>query len=118
MNKTINKSLELFRKMLNISGEGIVKIEAVKDIYKMFVQDEGIICIESYSEVAEITYIGGYRQYVYIQGDSDHAACYDILKCIFGYSKWYQPKGDIVRNVYAQCRILVVVDTEEGAEEK
>lgn len=100
MNRTINKSLELFRQIMNISGERIKRIEAVKDKYTCLVQDGGFIVVESYNEVAEITYDNDYKDYVYIMGDSDSAAIYDILKAMFGHSKYYEVKGEIERGIY------------------
>ena len=98
MNKGINYTLDGLAEALNNAGERVIRIEAVRDNYKMKMSDGTVI--ESYNEVAEITLVDGDRLYVYIQCDSDVAACYDILSCFLNKKDWYSPRGEIERGVY------------------
>ena len=93
MNKDINKTLMALIPVLNMNGENVVKIEAVKDWYKVGNQ-------EYMKEIAEITYRSGYRKYADIGSDSNLTACYDVLAVILAIKPQSKKVERIERGVY------------------
>ncbi len=93
MNKDINKTLMALIPILNMNGENVVKIEAVKDWYKVGTQ-------EYMKEIAEITYSSGYRKYSDIGCDSNLTACYDVLAVIQEIKSQSSKVERIERGVY------------------
>jgi len=77
MNKDINKTLQALVPILQMNGEKVVSIEAVRNRYKYGTQS----CWE---EAAEITYENGCREYVNIECDSNLTAVRDVLAVIQG----------------------------------
>lgn len=75
MNKDINHTLMALVPILQMNGENVVKIEAVRDWYK---SGDREYC----KEVAEITYSDGYKLYADIGSDANLTAIYDILAVI------------------------------------
>ena len=75
MNKDINYTLMALVPILQMNGENVVKIEAVRDWYK---SGDREYC----KEVAEITYADGYKLYADIGCDANLTAIYDILAVI------------------------------------
>ena len=77
MNKDINQTLQALVPILQMNGEKVVSIEAVRIRYKYGTQ--------SYrEEAAEITYENGRREYVDIECDSNLTAVRDVLAVIQG----------------------------------
>lgn len=93
MNKDINKTLMALVPVLQMNGENVVKIEAVRDWYKTGNR-------EYIKEVAEITYENGYRMYADIGCDSNLTACYDVLAVIQEIKPQSEKVERIERGVY------------------
>ena len=93
MNKDINKTLMALIPALNMNGENVVKIEAVKDWYKVGNR-------EYMKEVAEITYKSGHRKYADIGCDSNLTACYDVLAVIQELKPQSEKIERIERGIY------------------
>lgn len=72
MNKDINFTLMALVPLLNLNGEKVKSIEAVKDWYKV---ENKELC----KEVAEIVYEDGSRIYADIGCDSNLTAVYDVM---------------------------------------
>lgn len=75
MNKDINHTLMSLVPILRKNREPVVKIEAVRDWYKIGNR-------QYMKEVAEITYENGSRKYADIGGDSNLTAIYDVMAVI------------------------------------
>lgn len=81
MNKNINKTLAALVPVLQMNGENVESIEAVRCWY--MAKHPGEEKEREYcKEVAEITYKSGRRIYADIGGDSNLTACFDILAVI------------------------------------
>lgn len=93
MNKDINKTLAALVPILRMNGENVVKIEAVKDWYKLGNW-------EYMKEIAEITYRSGHRKYADIGCDSNLTACYDVLAVIQEIIPQSEKVERIERGVY------------------
>lgn len=81
MNKDINKTLQALVPILNMNGEKVKSIEAVRDWYEGVEYGTGKQR-EYMKEVAEITYKDGRRRYADIDYDSNLAAVYDVIAVI------------------------------------
>ena len=79
MNKDINYTLMALVPILQMNGEKVIKIEAVRDWYKGKTDGR---TREYCKEVAEITYENGHKRYADIGDDSNLTALYDILAVI------------------------------------
>lgn len=93
MNKNINKTLMALIPVLRMNGENVVKIEAVRDWYKVGNR-------EYMKEIAEITYRSGHRKYADIGSDSNLTACYDVLAVIQEIKPQSEKVERIERGVY------------------
>ncbi len=93
MNKNINHTLMALVPILNMNGEKIKSIEAVRDWYKSGNR-------EYCKEVAEITYGSGYRIYADIGCDSNLTAVYDVIAVIQGIKPRSAGIERIERGVY------------------
>ena len=84
MNKDINKTLAALVPLLQMNGEKVESIEAVRNWYKAVDKYGDGREREFCKEVAEITYKGGCIRRIYadIGGDSNLTACYDVLAVI------------------------------------
>lgn len=82
MNRDINTTLAALVPILRMNGEKVASIEAVQDWYKGTYADKDGRHREFMKEVAEITYESGHTRYADIGGDSNLAACYDVLAVI------------------------------------
>ena len=82
MNKDINTTLMALVPILRMNGEKVASIEAVRDWYKGTKVEKDGRHREYMKEVAEIIYDNGCRVYADIGGDSNLAACYDVLAAI------------------------------------
>lgn len=81
MNEDINKTLQALVPILNMNGEKVKSIEAVRDWYKGVGYGTGKQR-EYMKEVAEITYENGHRRYADIGSDSNLTAIYDVIAVI------------------------------------
>ncbi len=100
MNKDINTTLMALVPILKMNGEKVASIEAVRDWYKgTYVEKDGRHR-EYMKEVAEITYESGNTRYADIGGDSNLAACYDVLAVILDLKRRSDYIGRIERGVY------------------
>ena len=93
MNKNINQTLNALVPILNMNGENVESIEAVRNWFQGIGQGH-------FKEVAEITYKNGYRKYADIGCDSNLTAIYDIMAVLQNLK---QPSGGIniiERDVY------------------
>lgn len=93
MNKDINHTLMALVPLLNMNGEKVDSIEAVRDWYKA---EGGEYC----KEVAEITCHNGYRIYADIGCDSNLAAVYDVVAVMLDIKSQSARIERIERGVY------------------
>ena len=93
MNKNINHTLMALVPILQMNGENVVKIEAVRDWYKSHGR-------EYCKEVAEITYMGGYQIYADIGCDANLTAVYDTVAVIQDIKPRSEKIERIERGIY------------------
>ena len=95
MNKDINKALMALVPILNMNGEKVKSIEAVRNWYTLDGQ-------QYMKEVAEITYENGSLRYADIGCDSNLTAVYDVLAVIQQIKPRSKAIERIERGVYEQ----------------
>lgn len=100
MNEDINKTFASLVPVLQMNGEKVESIEAVRSWYKAVDKYGNGKEREFCKEVAEITYKGGYRIYADIGGDSNLTACYDVLAVIQQIKHQSSAIDRIERGVY------------------
>lgn len=100
MNKDINKTLAALVPVLQMNGEKVESIEAVRNWYKAVDKYGDGMEHEYCKEVAEITYESGYCIYADIGGDSNLTACYDVLAVIQELKRKSSAIERIERGVY------------------
>lgn len=103
MNKDINKTLAALVPVLQMNGEKVESIEAVRNWYKAVNKDGDGRKHEFCKEVAEIKYKSGgciRRIYADIGGDSNLTACYDVLAVIQQIKPQSRAIERIERGVY------------------
>ncbi len=93
MNKSINHTLMALVPILNMNGEKVKSIEAVRDWYKAGGR-------EYCKEVAEITYENGHRIYADIGCDSNLTAVYDVIAVIQDFKPRSKKIERIERGIY------------------
>jgi hypothetical protein len=93
VNNDINNTLQALVPILQMNGEKVQSIEAVKDWYT-------INGTEYMKEVAEITYTSGYRKYADIGCDANLTAVYDVMAVLQEIKPCSKCIGRIVRGVY------------------